>query len=86
MKVCSLAVKIAFTVSTGLLTSVCAVASLVSVSALRIQANLKVFTFDHLKILAFGHTLVYVAFYFCLGRCRLPHLFCIFSCLYAIDG
>lgn len=48
MKVYSLAVKIAFTVSTGLLTSVCAVASLVSVSAPRIQANLKVFTFAHL--------------------------------------
>lgn len=34
MEVCSPAVKIAFTVSTGLLTSVCAVASLISVSAL----------------------------------------------------
>ncbi|KAF9534996.1 hypothetical protein CPB83DRAFT_843306 [Crepidotus variabilis] len=40
---------IAFTVSTGLLTSVCAVASLIS-------------------ILVSGHTLIYVAFYFCLGR------------------
>ncbi|KAF8192573.1 hypothetical protein BJ912DRAFT_962409 [Pholiota molesta] len=40
---------IAFTVSTGLLTSVCAVASLIS-------------------ILASGHTLIYVAFYFSLGR------------------
>ncbi|PPQ79525.1 hypothetical protein CVT25_003407 [Psilocybe cyanescens] len=40
---------IAFTVSTGLLTSICAVASLVS-------------------ILASGNTLIYVAFYFSLGR------------------
>ncbi|KIM45957.1 hypothetical protein M413DRAFT_441013 [Hebeloma cylindrosporum] len=40
---------IAFTVSTGLLTSICAVASLIS-------------------ILASGHTLIYVAFYFTLGR------------------
>ncbi|KAF8913735.1 hypothetical protein CPB84DRAFT_1840537 [Gymnopilus junonius] len=40
---------IAFTVSTGLLTSICAVASLVS-------------------ILASGNTLIYVAFYFTLGR------------------
>ncbi|PPR02458.1 hypothetical protein CVT24_002007 [Panaeolus cyanescens] len=36
-------------ISTGLLTSICAVASLIS-------------------ILASGHTLIYVAFYFCLGR------------------
>ncbi|KAF9057471.1 hypothetical protein BJ165DRAFT_35260 [Panaeolus papilionaceus] len=40
---------ITFTVSTGLLTSICAVASMIS-------------------ILASGHTLIYVAFYFCLGR------------------
>ncbi|KDR83472.1 hypothetical protein GALMADRAFT_132917 [Galerina marginata CBS 339.88] len=40
---------IAFTVSTGLLTSICAVASLIS-------------------ILASGDTLIYVAFYFSLGR------------------
>ncbi|CAA7260282.1 unnamed protein product [Cyclocybe aegerita] len=40
---------IAFTVSTGLLTSICAVASLIS-------------------ILASPNTLIYVAFYFCLGR------------------
>ena len=53
MKVCSLDVQIAFTVSTGLLTSVCAVASLVSVSAPRIQANLKVFTFAHLQDFSF---------------------------------
>ncbi|KXN86290.1 hypothetical protein AN958_10152 [Leucoagaricus sp. SymC.cos] len=42
-------VKIVFTVSTGVFTSICAVASLVS-------------------ILAWGDTLIYVAFYFSLGK------------------
>ncbi|KAJ3548835.1 hypothetical protein NMY22_g1118 [Coprinellus aureogranulatus] len=41
--------QILFTVSTGFLTSICAVASLVS-------------------ILVWGHTLIYVAFYFSIGR------------------
>ncbi|KAF9451746.1 hypothetical protein P691DRAFT_662638, partial [Macrolepiota fuliginosa MF-IS2] len=40
---------IVFTVSTGVFTSICAIASLVS-------------------ILAWGHTLIYVAFYFSLGK------------------
>ncbi|KAJ7638495.1 hypothetical protein FB45DRAFT_903044 [Roridomyces roridus] len=40
---------IAFSVSTGLLTSICAILSLVS-------------------IVVWGNTLIYVAFYFCLGR------------------
>ncbi|KAJ3761015.1 hypothetical protein EV360DRAFT_80651 [Lentinula raphanica] len=44
---------IMFTVSTGLLTSICAVASLLS-------------------ILIWGKTLIYVAFYFSLGRCSYP--------------
>ncbi|KAJ3514888.1 hypothetical protein NLJ89_g2112 [Agrocybe chaxingu] len=46
---------IAFTVSTGLLTSICAVASLIS-------------------ILASPNTLIYVAFYFCLGRRKYLYL------------
>ena len=56
-----------FTVSTGFLTSICAIASLVSVSC-PITSLIYFACLMLLKILVWGQTLIYVAFYFSLGR------------------
>ncbi|KAG7096666.1 hypothetical protein E1B28_004081 [Marasmius oreades] len=59
---------IVFSVSTGLLTSICAIASLISVRFCYTKFLLSTMTLPLLKNLVWGKTLIYVTFYFCLGR------------------
>ena len=52
--------------NTGLLTSICAVASLISVIIILLLLLLSLIEFK--QITAAGNTFIYIAFFFCLGR------------------
>jgi hypothetical protein len=57
-----------FSVNTGLLTSICAVMSLISVCKTSQMARNFVPDPDAAQILVWSDTFIYAAFYFCLGR------------------
>jgi hypothetical protein len=57
-----------FTINTGLLTSVCAVMSLISVCKISQMARNSVPDSHAVQIIVWPDAFIYVAFYFCLGR------------------